>query len=204
MPDVGLVDAVEDEVGEGDGVDGVVFFATVEGFLFEGFEVVGGLDIFVVGACHVFVGLGEEAAGAAACVVDGFADFGVEGLDHGADDDAGGEELAAVVAFFAHFEQEAFVDLGEGVDVGVVYGLAADVVDEVEDVEEVFLGVDAGAIDAGEDLADDFLAGGGVGAGCAVWVEGEVFEVGEEVVVDEVVGAIDGALLEFLAFPALG
>lgn len=62
MPDVGLVDAVEDEVGEGDGVDGVVFFAPVEGFLFEGFEVVGGLDVVVVGACHVFVGLGEEAA----------------------------------------------------------------------------------------------------------------------------------------------
>jgi len=57
--------------------------------------------------------------------------------------------------------------------VGIVYGVAADFVNQVEDVEEVAFGVDAGAIDAGEDLADDFLAGGGVGLG----VEG--FEVGQ-------------------------
>ena len=38
MPDAGVVDSVEDEVGEGDRVDSVVFFASVEGAGFEGVE----------------------------------------------------------------------------------------------------------------------------------------------------------------------
>ena len=54
---------------------------------------------------------------------------------------------------------------------GVVYALLANFVDQVEDVEEVAFGVDAGAIDAGEDLADDFLTGGSFGG------EVEGFEV---------------------------
>jgi len=82
--------------------------------------------------------------------------------------------------------------------VGVVYALLADFVDQVEDVEEVLFGVNAGAIDAGEDLADDFLARGGVGGD----VEG--FEVGQEFAIDEVIEAIHRAFLEFFAFPALG
>ena len=81
---------------------------------------------------------------------------------------------------------------------GVVYALLANFVDQVEDVEEVAFGVDAGAIDAGEDLADDFLAGGSVGG------EVEGFEVGEEFFVNEVVEAVYCPFLEFFALPALG
>lgn len=81
---------------------------------------------------------------------------------------------------------------------GVVYALLANFVDQVEDVEEVAFGVDAGAIDAGEDLADDFLAGGSIGG------EVEGFEVGEEFFIDEVVEAVYCPFLEFFALPALG
>ena len=88
-------------------------------------------------AIAIFIGLGEEATCAASGIVDGFAYFGGDRLYHCADDDARSEELSAVVALFAHFEKESFIDLGEGVDVGVVYALLADFVDQVEDVEEV-------------------------------------------------------------------
>jgi hypothetical protein len=81
---------------------------------------------------------------------------------------------------------------------GIVYAVLANFVDEIEDVEEIAFGIDAGAIDAGEDLADDFLAGGGVELG----VEG--FEVGQKFAVDEVIEAVHCAILEFFTFPALG
>ena|GEM_PF-5268356 len=103
MPDAGVVDSVEDEVGEGDRVDSVVFFASVEGAIFEGVDVFGGGDVGVVLSCHVFIGLGKKAACSASGIIDSLANFGGDRFDHGADDDAGSEELSAVVAFFAHF-----------------------------------------------------------------------------------------------------
>ena len=69
----------------------------------------------------MLVGLGQEAAGAAAGVIDGFADLGVNHLDHGPDDHPGGEELAAVVSLLPHFQQQPLIDLGEGENVGGVY-----------------------------------------------------------------------------------
>ena len=108
VPEVRLVDAVEDEVGEGDGVDDVVVLAAVEGSALEGVDLVGG-GVEAKAGAQVLEGLGEEAAGAAAGVVDGLADLGIDGIGV------------------------------EGVDA-------------VEDAEEVGLGIDARALDAGAAL----------------------------------------------------
>jgi len=95
---------------------------------------------------------------AATRVVDGLADARVDDAHHGADDLARREELAAVVALLAHLEQQAFVDLREREDVGRGDHGVIDLVDLVDDVEEVALGVDARALDGAHDLADDLLA----------------------------------------------
>jgi hypothetical protein len=88
--------------------DGVVFFAAIEGAAFEGLEEGPGQGAGALGfVLHVFVGLGEKAAGAAAWVVNGFARLGVNHSDHHSNDFARGEELAAVVARLTHFERRA-------------------------------------------------------------------------------------------------
>ncbi|MFA6107802.1 MAG: hypothetical protein WDA75_03440 [Candidatus Latescibacterota bacterium] len=45
---------------------------------------------------------------------------------------------------------------------GGVDGLVGDLVDLIQDVEKITLGVDADALDAGQDLADDLLARAGI------------------------------------------
>ena len=57
VPEVGFVDAVEDEVGQGDGVDEVLFFPAPEGALFEGFELFTG-GVVAEAVTHVFKALG--------------------------------------------------------------------------------------------------------------------------------------------------
>ena len=74
-------------------------------------------------ACMVFEGLGEEAAGAAAGIVDRLAGLRIDDADDGADHLARREELAAVVALVAHLEEQSLVDLAEGEHVGRVDGL---------------------------------------------------------------------------------
>ncbi len=101
----------------------------MEGALLQGDELVGRGDVAVARAGHLLVGLREEAAGAAAGVVDGLADAGVDDADHGADELARREELAAVAALLAHLEQQAFGDLREGED---MRGVDHRVVDLVE------------------------------------------------------------------------
>ena len=197
VPDVGQVDAVEHEVGQGDGVDGVVFFAPVEGFVFQGFLLVG-VDVVAQGLANVVKAFGQKATCAAAGVVDGLADFWVNGFDHGANHHPWGKELAAVVALFAHFEQQPFVDLREGEDVGSVDILLADGVNFVENVEEVLFGVYAGAFDAGENFADHLLPGAGTGQGF------KGFEVGNQIGMEEFEKLAFGSVGEFFALPALG
>ena len=150
------------------------------------------------GLANVVKAFGQKAAGTAAGVVDGLADFWVNGFDHGANHHPWGKELAAVVALFAHFEQQPFVHLGEGKDMGGVNVLLADGVNFVENVEEVLFGIDAGAFDAGEYFANHFLPGGSTGK---VF---ESFEVGNQVGMEELKELALGSVGEFLAFPALG
>ena len=141
----------------------------------------------------MLVCLGEEAAGAAAGVVDRLAELGGHGLDHGADDLARGEELAAVVILLPHAQEQALVGLGQQEDVSGVGGLVADAVDGVEDVEKVLLGVNADGLDGLHDLADDALARGGV------LPLSEVVKGGKQVIVDEGESAAQGTVLELLA-----
>ena len=161
VPDVGLVDAVEDEVGQGDGVDQVLLLTPVEGGGAQLLQLAGGGGPAQL-LPHMLVGLGEEAAGAAARVVDRLAQLGGHGLYHGADDLPRGEELTTVVVLLPHAQQQALVGLGQQEDVSGVGGLVADAVDGVEDVEEVLLGVNADRLDGLHDLADDALARGGI------------------------------------------
>ena len=178
MPEVRLVDVVENEVGEGDRVDQVVLLAAVEGTPPERLELLGCGRASQLPA-HELVALGKEPAGAAARVVNGLADLGRNDLDHGADDFARREELAAVVALLAHLQQQALVNLGEGEDVGRVHVVGADVVHLVEDVEQVALGVDARPLDTGHDLADDLLSRSRAGAAL------EAAEVRQQLLVHE-------------------
>ena len=143
MPDVRLVDAVQDQVGQRDRVDEVLLLAAVEGVLAQGPRAASAVASGAQARAHVLEGLGEEAAGAAAGVVDRLADLRVDDPDHRPDDLARREELAAVVALLAHLEQQALVDLREREDVGRVDGLEVDLVHLVQHVEEVALGVDA-------------------------------------------------------------
>jgi hypothetical protein len=106
--------------------------------------------------------LGEETACAAAGIVDGFIDFRIDGLNHGFDDLARREELSAIVALFAHLQEQSFVHLREREDVRRVHSLGGELIHLVEHIQEITLGVDAHAFDAGHDFADNLLTGRGV------------------------------------------
>ena len=86
-------------------------------------------------------------------------------MHHRADHLARREELAAVVVLLAHLQQQALVDLREREEVRVVDMVDADLVDLVEDVEQVGLGVDAHPLHRRHDLADDALLRRGAGVG---------------------------------------
>lgn len=99
----------------------------------EPLQLIAGYPVAQTGR-HVFIGLGQEPAGAATGIVDRLADLGIHHLDHGPDDLAGSEELPAIVAFLAHLEQQALVNLGKGEDVGIVGPRRGDFVDLVQHV----------------------------------------------------------------------
>ncbi len=113
----------------------VVLLAPVEGPLLERLELIGRGDAGIVGPGHVLVGLGEEAAGPAARIIDGLADPRIDGPHHDPDDLSWREELAPVVPLLAHLEKEPLIDLRKREDVGRVHGLGAQLVDLVEDVQ---------------------------------------------------------------------
>jgi hypothetical protein len=123
----------------------------------ESLELLGRGDPGVAGSGHVLEGLRQEPPGATARVVHRLADLGIDDAAHRADDLARCEELSAVVPLLAHLEQRPLIHLGERKDVGRIHVLIAEVVDAVEHVEEVLLGVDSRALDARHDLADDLL-----------------------------------------------
>ena len=179
VQDVRLVDVVEDEVGQGDGIDRVVLLPTVEGAALEGFELFRRRDLRVPGTGRVLVSLGKEAARTATGVVHRLAHLGIDDTDHRPDDLARSEELAAVVPLLAHLEQEPLVHLGEWEDVRRVHVLIAEAVDPVEDIEEVLLGVDARALDARHNLADHLLPRRRPGLVL------ELLEIRQQLVVDE-------------------
>ena len=111
MPDVRLVNVVQHQIGQRDGIDRVVLLSAVERAALEGLELFRRADLGVAGPGHVFEGLRQEAAGAAAGIVHRLIHLGVDDADHRPDDLARGEELAAVVSLLTHLEQQPLVDL---------------------------------------------------------------------------------------------
>lgn len=89
-----------------------------------------------------------------------------------------------VVPLLAHLQEQPFIDLGKGEDVGVVVGAEADVVDLVQHIKQIALGVDARAVNARHDLADDLLSGRGVRFVL------QVLKVGDEPFVHEIVEGV--------------
>src|SRR4030067_2557564 len=111
MPDVGLINAVEHQVGQGDWIDRVILFAPEEGASLYSLKLVGGGNVGVVRPSHMFEGLSEEPTCSASGVIDGLAVFRGDDLHHCPDDFAWCEELSAVVPFLSHLPKNPFVDL---------------------------------------------------------------------------------------------
>src|SRR5450756_1059922 len=107
MPQVGLVDAMEDEVGESDGEDHVLLLAAKERVLLEEVDALGRSTRGMV--MHVLVCLSQESTGAATRVVHHFAHAWLNRLHHRADDLARRKELATIIALLAHLQQQAFI-----------------------------------------------------------------------------------------------
>jgi len=116
VPEVRLVDAVQHQVGQSDGKDEILFLPAPECPLLERFELVGRLDLFVVGSGHVLERLRQKAARAAAGIVNGLFHAGIDYLHHRLDDLARREKLAAVVSLLAHLQEQPLIDLRKGED----------------------------------------------------------------------------------------
>src|SRR3989454_5296317 len=106
VQDVRLGGVVDDEVGQGDGIDRVVLLPTVEGAALEGFELLRRRDLRVPGTGRVLVSLGKEAARTATGVVHRLAHLGIDDTDHRPDDLARSEELDSGLPLLAHLGQE--------------------------------------------------------------------------------------------------
>ncbi len=138
-------------------------------------------------AGDVLIGDGQKAAGAAAGVVDGLARFRIDRVHHGADHLARGEELAAVGVLLAHLQQQVFIDLRQGEEVGVVDVVDVDLVDLVEDVAQVGFAVHPHPLHRRHDAADDALLARGRWVGQAgAGVDIQPVQMGQQFLVDEV------------------
>jgi len=197
VPEIGLIDAVEHQVGQGDGIDHMIFLPPVEGPLFERLQLVGRRPLaqpFV----HKVMGLGQKAAGSASRIVYSLPDLRRQGLDHGADHFAGREELPAVIVLVAQAEQQSFIDLGESKNMGIVDRGRTNGMDPIQHIEKVAFGIHPGPLHAGQDLADDFLPGRGVGPIT------QPLEIGQQLAVDETEEGSRRAVLQLAALPADG
>jgi hypothetical protein len=102
-------------------------------------------------------GLSEEPTRSTSGVIDSLADFRVDGIHHCPDDFPRREELSTIVPLLAHLQKESFVDLGQGEYVGWINRLVTYLVNLIQDIEEIPLGVNAYPLDALYDFTDDFL-----------------------------------------------
>ena len=152
-----VVDPVQHQIGEGDGIDQGLFLPAVEGLLLQLLVVVGVAIGGLQGPLDELVGLGQEATGSTAGVVDGFTDPRGEDLDDDTGHHPGGEELAAVIVLLPHLQQQALIDLRQGEDVGLIDPVLAQRIDLVEHVAEIALGVDPRPLHPAHDLADELL-----------------------------------------------
>src|SRR5262249_39773476 len=124
-------------------------------------------------------GLCEKTTRTTARIIDGLANLRVDNFYHCPNDLARREELAAVVSFLAHLQEQTFIHLGDCEDVGGIDIFVADLVHAIEHVEKVALGIDARSIHARHNLADDFLPRRGV------WLIFQFLEMRDELAIYE-------------------
>jgi len=142
------------------------------------------------GSVAGIVALSEEASRSTRRIVNRLARGGRHGAVHRPDNLSRREELASVVPLLPHLQEQVLVHLGEREDVDRVNGLRADLMDFVDHVEEVPLGVDPGPFDAGHDFADDPLAGTCAGPGL------QPLQIRKKLAVDETEEPTQSAVLE--------
>src|ERR1035437_6932026 len=104
MPEIRLVNAMQNQISQGDGKNEIFLLPTKEGFLFESLHLASRCFLAEI-VFHVLIALGEKTASAASGIIDCLADLGVNDLNHGADDFARSEELTTVIVLLAHLQQ---------------------------------------------------------------------------------------------------
>ena len=175
--DAWVVDVVQEHVGGAEEERQGFFLDAVDGIA-VGVAVVGGFDLGV----EDFQGGGEEAAGAAGEIGDGFAELWREHLCHEIGDGARGVELPGVASAL-QAAQDGLVDFAKGV--AVVVFVEVDLVDDVDDLaqENAILHVVVVVFEGG--AHDDLVHR-------SVFVDLDGFEGWEEFVVDEVQKVVAG------------
>src|SRR6202044_1030429 len=119
----------------------VIFFAPIKGLLFEYFKLSWRGYVRIRRPGHMLVRLSQKAARTAARIINRLADFRIDNLDHRPDDFARREELATIIALLAHLQQQTFIYLRQGEDMGRINVGSADFVDLVEYVEKILFGI---------------------------------------------------------------
>lgn len=165
--DVGVVDAVQQQVRDGEHVGELLLLDAVDGVVPEG-AVVGRRDLLL----ELAQPADEEAAGAAGEVGHALAEVRLDAVGHEVGDGARRVEFTGAAGRLQLFE-DGLVDIAEGVH--VVVALEIDIVDDVDDLtqQDTVLHVLVRLL---KHRLDDALLLGHVGC------DGEVLEHGEEVV----------------------
>jgi hypothetical protein len=190
-----LVNAMQHQIGQGNGIRDVVFLATVERAVLERVQRLGGrLDAL---PDHVLGGFGEKAARSATWVANGVAQARIHRAHHGANQFPWGVELPAIGVLLAHLQQQALVNLREHelmlrVGAGELQGM-----DAIEHVGEVRLGVHADRLDRRQNFADDALSG------CRAGHVAKVAQMRQQLVVDEIEVGSAATLLQGAPLPSL-
>ncbi len=124
-------------------------------------------------------------------------------MHHRPDHLARREELAAVGVLLAHLQQQVFIHLRQGEEVGVVHVVDVDLVHLVQDVAQVRFRIHPHAIHRSHDAADDALLArcrrvGQAGAG----VDVQTVQVRQQFLVDEVEQLAVASRKQLLPLPA--
>ena len=178
VPQVRVVDAVQRQVSQCDGINQVFLFPSVESAFPQRFQLFRAGGLAQAGR-DMLVALRQKAARAAARIIHSFAQLRVNHLRHGPDHFPGRKELAAVVPFFAHFQQQPFIDLRQRKYMSIINRVVGNLVNLVQHILKVALGINADALHAGHNFADDFLRRRRVA------LAAQPFQMGQQLAVDE-------------------
>ena len=152
-----LVNAVQNQIGQRNRINRVVFLPPKERPAFQDVQLRAGNNP-ARAVPHKFKALRQKSAGAATGIIDRLANLRRGYANHDADNFARRKELPAVVALLAHFQEQPFIDLGEREYVRRVHRVIAQGVNLVQHVAKVLLGINPALLHARHDFADDLLA----------------------------------------------